>query len=270
VCYVKSPAAIPNSKQPTVGACRLCHRVGPLRRSHVLSEMAYEDVIDASGHPRTIVVRDIVNGRVSDKTHQTGFWERLLCDECEGKLSRYEAVAARHLFNRVLPTPVANTGVMVKTGDYSNLKLFLLSILWRAGIANGDFFRCVRLGPHEERLREMVRAGAPGEPDEYGCLIMRLIPEDVGVSRVVAMPFLARLDDHNCCVFVFRGFAFQFFISRHRIPESISRSFLNERGDVFIPSIHGAQLRPLRDLWNRSVVAIHREAEMERRQGASP
>ena len=83
------------------------------------------------------------------------------------------------------------------------LKLFLMSLLWRAGVAKGDFFRCVKLGPHQERLREMLHAEDPSEPDEYGCLITPLLPEkEIAMESIVAMPFLTRTDGHNGCLIV--------------------------------------------------------------------
>ena len=78
----------------TQDVCKLCGKWRELRRSHVLSDMAYADVIDPASHPRMVVVRDVDKGRVSDKSQQTGFRERLLCEECERQFSRYETYAA--------------------------------------------------------------------------------------------------------------------------------------------------------------------------------
>ena len=46
----------------TQGVCKLCGRWAELRRSHVLPDMAYADVIDPASHPRTVVVRDVDKG----------------------------------------------------------------------------------------------------------------------------------------------------------------------------------------------------------------
>jgi hypothetical protein len=48
-----------------------------------------------------------------------------------------------------------------KVDDYATLKLFLMSLLWRVSVAKGEFFRCVKLGRHEEQLRQMLHAQNP-------------------------------------------------------------------------------------------------------------
>jgi hypothetical protein len=234
----------------TQGVCKLCGRWAELRRSHVLPDMAYADVIDPASHPRTVVVRDVDKGRTLDKSRQTGFWERLLCQKCEGRFSKYETYAANHLLNAKLPAPdLANPVITVRVDDYRKLKLFLLSLLWRVGVARGPFFRCVDLGPHESRLRGMLDAEDPGEPDEYGCLITPLLPEpDAPMERVITMPAMTRVDGHNGCLLVFRGFVFQYFISRHGLARGVKQAFLDKQGQALMIWAHGTQFPPLREL----------------------
>ncbi len=246
------------------GVCKLCRARAELRKSHVLSDMLYDNVIDPGSHPRMVVVRDVEQGRVSDKTRQTGFRERLLCDKCETQFSGYESYAARHFFNAKLPPPSEGALITMRVNDYAKLKLFFLSLLWRVSVAEGEFFRCVDLGPHEERLREMLIAGNPGEPEDYGCLVTALIPErDASVENVITMPASTRVDGHNGCMLVFRGFVFQYFISRHNISAGVRKAFLNRNGEMLMMWARGGQFPPLRQLWDRCVRAVKREAETE-------
>ena len=55
--------------------------------------------------------------------------------------------------------------------DYSTLKLFFLTLLWRAGVTKRDMFRKVQLGPHEHRLRRMILAGDPGDQHDYAVAV---------------------------------------------------------------------------------------------------
>lgn len=249
----------------TEGLCKLCGRWRELRRSHVLPDMAYADVMDYASHPRMVIVRAIEKGRISDKSQQSGFWERLLCEDCEARFSKYETYASTHLFNAKIPPPnPAQPLITLKVDDYRKLKLFLMSLLWRTGITRGEFFRCIDLGPHEPRLREMLNAEDPGEPAEYGCLVTPLLPEPgVPMEDVTAMPGMTRVDGHIGCLLVFRSFAFQYFISRHNIRPGVKRAFLNREGEMLMRWTRGAQIPPLRQLWDRCVRAVHRELEEE-------
>jgi len=176
-----------------------------------------------------IVVRNREDGPNVDDSHQTGFWERLLCKECEGKFSRYETYASNNLLNLTLPLPQSKEDLVntVQVDDYAKLKLFLLSMLWRVGVARHGFFSCVDLGPHTDRLREMLIAEDPGEPDEYGCHISRLLPEKhIPVDRIVFTPLSTRIESHRSCLLYFRGFTFNYYVSSHSISTGVQEAFV--------------------------------------------
>ena len=242
--------------------CKLCGLRKPLCRSHILPDLAYTDVIDRHSHPRMVVVRAADPHRVADTTHQTGFWERLLCRDCEQKFSGYEDYSSRHLLDAPLPGANPLTGLIeFRVGSYARVKLFLLSLLWRVGVAKGDFFRCVDLGRHERLIREMLNTEKPGAPDDYGCLVTPLIPEpDVAMHRVILMPMMTRLNGTNGCLLVFRGFVFQYFISQHGIPPGVRRSFLNENGEMLMLRVPGAVFPPIRELWQLCIDRLRRDA----------
>src|SRR5437762_9442510 len=114
------------------------------------------------------------------------------------KFSRYETYAANYFLNANVTPPTGSAYPLnfLKVNDYARLKLFLLSILWRVGVATGDFFRAVDLGRHTKQLQQMLLTENPGEPDEYGCLITRFIPErDVPVERILIPPRTSRTHD---------------------------------------------------------------------------
>ena len=50
---------------------------------------------------------------------------------------------------------------------YDQLKLFVLSVLWRASVSGQPYFAKVRLGPHEEPIRQALLAGDPGDERFY-------------------------------------------------------------------------------------------------------
>jgi len=246
--------------------CALCLKPSNLCKSHIIPDFAYSTIINYDSHPRMVVARDVPTGRVSDLTRQTGYWERLLCQECEGQFSAYEKYASENLFNATIPEPKTANEMLVtlRNLDYATLKLFLLSLLWRVGIATNPFFRCVTLGPHQARLREMLINKNPGHSDEYGCLITPLLPEpDIDVRQLLFQPFRTRTEGHNGCLLCFRGFALNFFISRHALRPGVASSFLNENGSFVMLWSRIGSFQPLRTLWSRNVYAIRREALAE-------
>ena len=101
-------------------------------------------------------------------------FEQLLCASCEQRFSAWESYAARVFYQRrkfdlrVLPQRYAH---IVRGLDYRSLKLYLLSLLWRMGASGLPEFNRVQLGPHLDRIRQMLLHEEPGEAEAYGCTI---------------------------------------------------------------------------------------------------
>jgi hypothetical protein len=73
---------------------------------------------------------------------QSGIWEKLLCHVCEQKLSKYEVYSSRVL-RRLASVVIEEDKRSEASGlgtdvDYQRFKLFLLSLIWRAGIASKE------------------------------------------------------------------------------------------------------------------------------------
>lgn len=64
--------------------------------------------------------------------------------------------------------------------DYSLLKLFALSVLWRAHCSKHAAFAKVQLGPHEKVIRQMLLGNDPGDPERYSVNIVRWKTQDFG------------------------------------------------------------------------------------------
>ena len=104
--------------------------------------------------------------------------EHLLCDACESRFSALEDNAKRVFYGGYSPIRLHLPLVkdpLFRT-DYKKLKLFQLSILWRAAEAKGEFFAAVTLlDADRSRLRDMLLSANPGSEDEYPCAMTRLV-----------------------------------------------------------------------------------------------
>jgi hypothetical protein len=247
--------------------CALCREVRELRDSHIIPEFLYATLYDekhrinaygSSGDP---VLRQ----------EQKGSRERLLCDECEQQFCAYEQFAS-DFFRGALDAFADATKPEVRSGrgltftrfevsgdqatpttarvptcltvdgmDYRRLKLFLLSLLWRMGVSDLYFFQEVALGPHEEKIRNMLRREDPGEPDEYACK-MRLIEVDNRLLTDCQMQPRKYLSNSKTFYRLFTtGVRFDFCVSNQPIHPGMVRLYCVKREPKFvwlIESIH--------------------------------
>ncbi len=148
---------------PRNATCRLCHTRSELRESHIFPRSLIKLVRDGSTN-KFYAMHDR-----ADDVIQDGPKEHLLCDECEEKISRYEKYfkEAIHLSRHGIEVVQTSELVIIRNLDYSRVKLFLLSIIWRMSVSSLPQFEHVSLGENEDVVRGMIIEEAPGDSQTF-------------------------------------------------------------------------------------------------------
>jgi hypothetical protein len=194
------------------GVCKLCGETAELRKSHILPEFLYAPLYDPAHNSF-----HVLTGEENDRDYQMrkGAWERLLCRTCEEKFSRTESYAANVLTRSKLGVEQIGSRTFRVSGiDYKLFKLFLLSLLWRASVSSHKLFRNVELGPHEDRLRDLLIRERPGTPTEYPCLIFALQYQGKAVRDLIDQPDRVRLFGEVAYRFIFGSFCWVFLVTK--------------------------------------------------------
>jgi len=214
-----------------MAVCALCRRLDSLQNSHIIPEFFYKPLYDEAHRFRWASL----DPTYQNKLEQKGLREKLLCKKCESAISKYETYVSR-LFNgdKIIPSVRNKNAVFLSRIDYTKFKLFLLSVLWRAGVSRLTFFKQVALGLHEEALREMLINGDPGPSAKYACIIDGVIYDDIPQFGLIIEPSFTRFEGHGCYRFLFGGFGWVFFVSSHSLPPEVTRRVLNEEGKMII------------------------------------
>jgi len=146
--------------------CKLCQSEAELRDSHIIPELMYKPLYDAMHRAASVSI----DGKAREAVLQKGLREKLLCQECEtrfSKLERYAASVFRDILSR-LHEARAGTEV-VESAEYRPLKLFQLSLLWRAAVARHSNFRGADLAELEPTVRSMLLRDEPGPVTAFPC-----------------------------------------------------------------------------------------------------
>jgi hypothetical protein len=205
--------------------CRLCKKDKPLKNSHIIPEFIYGPLYDEKHRFHVLsTLKTTKNAKL-----QKGIREKLLRGDCEGKLSVYERYVSL-IFSGAIPSQASRNGkfVTLEGLEYDKFKLFALSVLWRAGVSNLPFFAQVSLGPHEEKLREMILNEKAGEPDEYSFMMVLVTHEDVVQTDLIIQPTWSRLEGHYSYRFVYGGIAWIYLLSSHKTPNIIANATLSK------------------------------------------
>jgi hypothetical protein len=207
--------------------CKLCLKESELRKSHILPEFLYENLYDEKH--RTLLI-----SRENEKVIQKGIREKLLCQECETKLSKYEKYAKELILEIPNFPRDDNLGLLYSDSvDFVKFKLFQLSILWRAGVSSDILFQQVKLGLHEERIRSLLNDEHPGKVFDYGCLMSITLEAEL-LHAIIQAPtrFTKKLDGHNAYKITTGNLEWVFLVTGHRISYHLQQLFLQENGQL--------------------------------------
>jgi hypothetical protein len=99
--------------------------------------------------------------------------------------------------------------------------------LWRCSVSTHETYKFVKLGPHEEIIRKILRDGVLPEKDRYPILFHALIHDSGEINnQLISMPLMYKMEGHAIYEMIFGGCAWYFKISNHSYSEFESLSFV--------------------------------------------
>ena len=200
-----------------------------LRDAHIIPEFLYKLTYDEKHRAE---LGSLETG-ATPETLQKGLREQLLCDQCEGLFSKLEHYASRVLFHKAGLRASTTGRVLTVTGvDYARFKLFLLSLLWRAGVSGLPAFNQVRLGPHEEVLRRQLLDSNPGPRHQYPCSLSAFTKHAELIRQTIIFPYSLRMDGHRAYRIVFAGLRCTYWVSGHVRPSQVRSGVMTEEGNL--------------------------------------
>jgi hypothetical protein len=221
--------------------CKLCKRDKKLVKAHVIPKSFFEiDPID----PLRLVSN--TDGTFPKRAPSGIYDTTLVCDNCERLFSPFDDYAQQILLaDREAARAILHENELIAyiydSYDYVKLKLFFMSLLWRASQSSHKFFRRIDLGPHEPLLKKALIDADPGDPDFYAVILARF-PKPLGVLD----PHNERLDGVNFCRICLAGFVAYIKVDNRPTPESFQDFTLKPERPLLLIARDPAQSRDVR------------------------
>lgn len=194
--------------------CQLCLQNKSLKNSHIIPKWCFRLFWD---NGKCLITRYDENP--SEEVVQGGLKEHLLCQECEALFSTWELHAKEKFFEQAQTARLGSEVAVIVSGlDYAKFKLFQLSVLWRAGVSTLPFFASVRLGQHQERLRNLLVSRNPGEQSDYGCIMTLFRFSEIEKAKpehLILPPCPMNIDGFRMYRFVMAGAGWLYVVTSH-------------------------------------------------------
>lgn len=178
--------------------CKGCGQHKKLVKSHIIPESFF---VGLRAHDGKSPLKITDQRNVFPKKAPVGEYDsKILCRECEDIFNAFDNYGSRFLLHERKDFKKLNYGeninvYSVESFDYTLLKLFFISVLWRASISSREFYSNVELGPFQDRAKELIWHQDPGEQDEFSCVLSTLEGHDAADS--ILPPYRERWDGIN-------------------------------------------------------------------------
>lgn len=185
--------------------CKFCNKeVSKLVDAHIIPRAFFEEI---KKYNNTQYLLSFTNtpGYYTQKSWIGLYDNSLVCKSCEELFSPFDDYAIKLLLKTLdfdeIKDEARGLGVWKKDNyNYNKLKMFFLTLLWRAGASNMQQFKRVQLGSYLNKLKENIRNNNPGTEHEYSVLLSRFEENDEIGRNFFLDPHLVKkpFDGINC------------------------------------------------------------------------
>lgn len=166
-------------------------------------------------------VLDGNGSRLTSVLHNGEYDPNLVCRDCEDLFNAGDDYAKRLLVDG---RRASNRKFEGKSAfyeytdvDYKNLKLFFISLLWRAHATSLASFDKVDLGEKYEKLaKKMIKQADPGSANDFAVFILRIA--DGPLHRLGSTPTPRKMPPNNVRVYDLLLFGYLVYIKVDRRP----------------------------------------------------
>ncbi len=207
--------------------CKLCRQRTDLIEAHNIPAGYFRRMPSDQGPAR--VLKN--NSEEFPKRAPVGIYDRnILCSTCEPRFGPWDTHAQEILTDDIHNGTVRKigdkiVGFEIQEYDYNLLKLFFISLAWRASVSTQPFYRRVSLGPFEERARQLILEDRPGPAGDFGVTLARF---DTQLWKVTFDPHREKWSGINYVRFYFSGYVGYIKIDRRAAPKPMADFLLSD------------------------------------------
>jgi hypothetical protein len=155
--------------------CKFCGNDKRLIKAHIIPEGFFRR--QRQGQELLELVTNKA-GEYSKKAPIGIYDKTIVCKECENIWREWDDYAQKLLAEEPLNGQARYHGCqkiayMVKDFDYKKLKLFFISMIWRASVSSHPFFSRISLGSFERDAKDFVANSNPGSSEDFSVTLSK-------------------------------------------------------------------------------------------------
>lgn len=215
------------------GLCKLCLQNKKLIKAHIIPEGFFRPLRSGNLAPE---MHTSTPGSYPKRSPIGVYDPSILCSECDQKMAPWDDYAQElliHQFSAARRVVLQGQTVArrIDKFDYRKLKLFFLSLLWRASISSDPFYKRISLGPFEEQLRTMILAEQPGGQEDFAVILARFEEPEF---PAMLDPHPEKFDSISFCRFYLTGSVAYIKVDQRPTPNFLTDVRLRENAPLTV------------------------------------
>ena len=197
--------------------CNLCQRQPASVKAHVIPKSFFVEHSEQNDIPKIVSTsKDFYT-----KKCPVGVYDpEILCIDCEAKFSPYDDYGFKFFhptsnLEVIYPNTEGESNI-IRDVNYKLLKLFILSILWRASVSDQTFYNGVKLGPYENKIRTLILRDDAGSPQEFPVMVHRFTYPSELIP--ILCPVSSKIEGLNFYQLLLNGFLVLVKVDRQPLP----------------------------------------------------
>lgn len=173
------------------------------------------------------------------KRRPIGIYDKtILCGDCENLFQTVDDYAPSFFLseheelNPIVDPSGKKVAYQIDNVDNEKIKLFILSVLWRASVSSETFFAHINLGPYEPNLRDRVQRGDTGDDSDFPLVLSRF--NDSTSERILNVPHSRRIDGVRFYTLYLASYVAEIKVDKQPLPEFLRQTALKKVGPIWI------------------------------------
>jgi len=173
-----------------------------------------------------------------DKKAPIGVYDKtIVCNDCENIWREWDDYAQKLLAEEPLNGQARyrdgqKIAYMVKDFDYKKLKLFFISMIWRASVSSHQFFSRISLGPFEKIAKDFITNNNPGDSEDFSVTLSKFC-HPLGKQSTMD-PYQYKNSDVNYYRFYLAGYIADIKVDHKLTPMPLSQITMSENKPLYI------------------------------------
>jgi hypothetical protein len=215
--------------------CKFCNKDSNLIKAHIIPAGFFKRLRHENLAPRLLTNTD---GQHPKKAPLGVYDSTIVCRTCEDQFGPWDDYVQKLLQDEPLSGKKLFSGSQLSGYEglqfnYTAIKLFFISLLWRASVSSHTFYQRISLGPFEKLTKEMIEKRNPGDPEEFSVILSKFNHQ---LGAAILDPHPEKWSGINYVRFYLSSYVAYIKVDKRKTPRPHSNLIISDRKPLHIIS----------------------------------